>query len=106
MTLSWACRVDVDPVAAQRGGRSWRCEWWQRADRCRQDRAGVAMVRAQESRRSNRLFDDPYADVFLTAEPGVFDREQQAARAAVGGMTARVGSLRPEGGWVVEVAGW
>jgi methyltransferase (TIGR00027 family) len=49
---------------------------------------GVAMVRAQESRRSDRLFDDPYAAAFLAAAPGVFDREQRAARAGTGGMAA------------------
>jgi methyltransferase (TIGR00027 family) len=45
---------------------------------------GVAMVRAQESRRGDRLFDDPYAAAFLDAAPGVFDTEQRAAAAAGG----------------------
>src|SRR5438132_3170000 len=49
---------------------------------------GVAMIRAEESRRSDRLFDDPYAAAFLAAAPGVFDREQRAAAAGVGGMAA------------------
>ncbi len=49
---------------------------------------GVAMVRAQESRRSDRLFDDPYAAAFLAAVPGVFDHEQRAATARVGGIAA------------------
>jgi methyltransferase (TIGR00027 family) len=40
---------------------------------------GVALVRAEESRRSDRLFDDPYASAFLDAAPGVFDAEQRAA---------------------------
>jgi O-methyltransferase involved in polyketide biosynthesis len=31
---------------------------------------GAAMVRAEESRRGDRLFDDPYADAFLAAAPG------------------------------------
>ena len=47
---------------------------------------GVAMVRAEESRRGDRLFDDPYPAAFLAAAPGVFDREQRAAAAGVGGM--------------------
>lgn len=49
---------------------------------------GVAMVRAEESRRSDRLFDDPYAAAFLAAAPGVFEREQRAAAAGVGDMAA------------------
>lgn len=32
---------------------------------------GVAAVRARESRRMDRLFDDPYAQAFLDAAPGV-----------------------------------
>jgi methyltransferase (TIGR00027 family) len=40
---------------------------------------GVAMVRAEESGRSDRLFDDPYAAAFVAAAPGAFDREQRAA---------------------------
>lgn len=40
---------------------------------------GVAMVRAEESRRGDRLFDDPYAEAFLTAAPGAFEPERQAA---------------------------
>lgn len=40
---------------------------------------GVAMIRAEESRRVDRLFDDPYADAFLRAAPGVFAAEQRAA---------------------------
>jgi O-methyltransferase involved in polyketide biosynthesis len=46
---------------------------------------GMAMIRAQESRRSDRLFDDPYAAAFLAAALGVFDAEQRAA--ATGGAT-------------------
>jgi methyltransferase (TIGR00027 family) len=38
------------------------------------------MVRAQESRRADRLFEDPYAEAFLRAAPGVFEPEQRAAR--------------------------
>ena len=45
---------------------------------------GVAMVRAGESRRPDRLFDDPYAEGFLVAAPGLFDVEQPAAPAGAG----------------------
>ncbi len=34
-------------------------------------------MRAAESRRADRLFDDPYAEAFLAAEPGAFDLEQR-----------------------------
>jgi methyltransferase (TIGR00027 family) len=36
---------------------------------------GVAMVRARESRRGDRLFDDPYAQAFADAAPGAFPEE-------------------------------
>jgi methyltransferase (TIGR00027 family) len=36
---------------------------------------GVAMVRARESRRNDRLFDDPYAQAFVDAAPGAFPEE-------------------------------
>ncbi len=36
---------------------------------------GVAMVRARESRRDDRLFDDPYAQAFVAAVPGAFPEE-------------------------------
>ncbi|MGH3500541.1 MAG: SAM-dependent methyltransferase, partial [Nocardioidaceae bacterium] len=39
-----------------------------------------------ESRRSDRLFNDPYAAAFLTAAPNAFEREQQAAATGVEGM--------------------
>jgi methyltransferase (TIGR00027 family) len=51
---------------------------------------GMAMIRAQESRRSDRLFDDPCAAAFLAAAPGVFDAEQRAA--ATGGATGLWGA--------------
>jgi len=38
---------------------------------------GVAAVRAAESRRADRLFNDPYAEAFLAAAPGAFDLEQR-----------------------------
>ncbi len=37
---------------------------------------GVARVRAQESQREDRLFDDPYAQAFVDAAPGAFPEEQ------------------------------
>jgi methyltransferase (TIGR00027 family) len=40
---------------------------------------GVAMVRAGESRRSDRLFDDPHAAAFIAAAPHAFDDEQRVA---------------------------
>jgi methyltransferase (TIGR00027 family) len=40
---------------------------------------GVAMVRARESQRPDRLFDDRYAEAFVRAAPHAFDREQRAA---------------------------
>lgn len=40
---------------------------------------GVAAVRAMESGRADRLFDDPLAAAFLAAAPGAFDAEQRAA---------------------------
>ena len=47
---------------------------------------GAAMVRAHESRRADRLFNDPYAEAFLMAAPGAFDMEQRAAEAGAGDM--------------------
>ena len=40
---------------------------------------GVALIRAQESRRDDRLFDDPYAGAFLAAVPQAFDGMERAA---------------------------
>jgi methyltransferase (TIGR00027 family) len=37
---------------------------------------GVARVRAHESQREDRLFDDPYAQAFVDAAPGAFPEEQ------------------------------
>jgi O-methyltransferase involved in polyketide biosynthesis len=39
---------------------------------------GVARVRARESQREDRLFDDPYAQAFVDAAPGAFPEEHQA----------------------------
>jgi methyltransferase (TIGR00027 family) len=40
---------------------------------------GVAMVRARESLRDDRLFNDPYAQRFLDAAPGAFPEEPTSA---------------------------
>jgi methyltransferase (TIGR00027 family) len=49
---------------------------------------GVAMVRAQESQREDRLFDDPYAQGFVDAAPTAFDVEQRAAAADIGDLAS------------------
>jgi methyltransferase (TIGR00027 family) len=49
---------------------------------------GVAMVRAMESRRRNRLFHDPYAAAFLAAAPEVFDPAQRGTAALAGGVSS------------------
>lgn len=40
---------------------------------------GAARVRAEENRRADRLFDDPYAEAFVAAAPEVFPEEERAA---------------------------
>lgn len=40
---------------------------------------GMALIRAGESRRSDRLFSDPYAQEFANAVPGAFSREEAIA---------------------------
>ena len=49
---------------------------------------GVAMVRAIESRRGDRLFRDPYAAAFLAAAPAVFDIGGRGAVACLGGLSS------------------
>jgi len=49
---------------------------------------GVALVRAQESRRPDRLFNDPYAEAFLAAAPGTFEVEQRACATGTVGMAS------------------
>jgi methyltransferase (TIGR00027 family) len=49
---------------------------------------GVAHVRAQESRRRDRLFDDPYAQAFVDAAPGWFPATRGEAERAAPGMAA------------------
>jgi methyltransferase (TIGR00027 family) len=43
---------------------------------------GVAKIRAAESRRADRLFDEPYAGAFVVAAPAAFADEQRAAARA------------------------
>jgi methyltransferase (TIGR00027 family) len=43
---------------------------------------GMAMVRAGESGRPDRLFDDPYAQAFMDAQPGSFTAEETAGASA------------------------
>ncbi len=43
---------------------------------------GMARVRAAESRRPDRLFDDPYAQAFVAAAPGAFAEDEQRATSA------------------------
>ena len=45
---------------------------------------GAAMVRAAESGRADRLFDDPYAQAFLDAAPGAFPRRPGAGEQPAG----------------------
>jgi methyltransferase (TIGR00027 family) len=49
---------------------------------------GVARVRALESRRKDRLFDDHYAQAFLDAAPGAFPEERQARQPGDGSLRA------------------
>lgn len=51
---------------------------------------GVARMRARESRRDDRLFEDPFAQAFVDAAPGAFPEEPQTAeaRAALGPLAA------------------
>ena len=54
---------------------------------------GVARVRALESQREDRLFDDPYAQAFVDAAPGAFPEEQAVReRPAAHGPLASLGA--------------
>jgi methyltransferase (TIGR00027 family) len=54
---------------------------------------GVARVRALESQRADRLFDDPYAQAFLDAAPGAFPEERAVReRPAAHGPLASLGA--------------
>ena len=48
---------------------------------------GAAMIRAVESRRADRLFDDPLAAGFLAAAPSVFGRPERGAAAGLSGLS-------------------
>jgi methyltransferase (TIGR00027 family) len=41
---------------------------------------GVALIRARESRRDDRLFDDPYAQAFVDTAPGAFPEEPRTGK--------------------------
>jgi methyltransferase (TIGR00027 family) len=45
---------------------------------------GVALIRARESRRDDRLFDDPYAQAFVDAAPGAFPEEPRTGKQLAG----------------------
>lgn len=57
---------------------------------------GVARVRAYESRRPDRLFEDPYAEAFVAAAPDAFpeERNTSAQVSAIGVMFAAQGIVR------------
>ncbi|MEW9531656.1 SAM-dependent methyltransferase [Microbispora sp. NPDC049125] len=59
---------------------------------------GVAMVRGHESRRADRLFDDPYAQAFADAAPEAFAGESMAYTACTTPAEAGAGTARPAGG--------
>jgi methyltransferase (TIGR00027 family) len=48
----------------------------------------VAMVRAMESRRSDRLFRDPYAAAFVAAARAVFDPAERGTAACLSGLSS------------------
>ena len=55
---------------------------------------GMALVRAQESRRQDRLFDDPYAQAFTDAAAGAFPAQRATAgERRPGGPLARLGEV-------------
>jgi methyltransferase (TIGR00027 family) len=55
---------------------------------------GAAMIRARESRREDRLFDDPYAQAFADAAPGAFPEEPKTSEElAARGPVASLGAV-------------
>jgi methyltransferase (TIGR00027 family) len=55
---------------------------------------GAAMIRARESRRGDRLFDDGYAQAFVDAAPGAFPQAQESEeQRAAPGTRASVGAV-------------
>jgi len=57
---------------------------------------GAAMIRARESRRGDRLFDDAYAQAFVDAAPGAFPEAQEPGEQRAG--PASAGALGPSAG--------
>jgi methyltransferase (TIGR00027 family) len=53
---------------------------------------GVAMVRARESRRADRLFDDPFAQAFVDAAPGAFPEPRTSEELAALGPVGTLGA--------------
>ncbi len=55
---------------------------------------GVALIRARESRRDDRLFDDPYAQAFVDTAPGAFPEERRTGKQlAAPGPLASLGAV-------------
>jgi methyltransferase (TIGR00027 family) len=63
-------------------------------DRLTMTAMGMAAIRAAESSRADRLFDDPYAQLFLNALPGVLARQFTAGPKSLGAMFAAHGAIR------------
>lgn len=55
---------------------------------------GMAAVRAVESRRTDRLFEDPQAQLFLDAMPGAFDQYFTSDTKSLGALFAAHGAIR------------
>jgi methyltransferase (TIGR00027 family) len=55
---------------------------------------GMAAVRAAENDREDRLFDDPYAQLFLDAMPAAFPLRWSSGTASLGAMFASHGAIR------------
>ncbi|MEV4314670.1 SAM-dependent methyltransferase [Actinocrispum sp. NPDC049592] len=63
-------------------------------DRLGMTALGMAAVRAMESKRADRLFDDPQAQLFLDAMPGAFDQYFTSDTKSLGAMFAAHGAIR------------
>jgi methyltransferase (TIGR00027 family) len=63
-------------------------------DRLTMTAMGMAAVRAAESSRADRLFDDPYAQLFLDALPGAFAPQFTTGTESLGAMFAAHGAIR------------
>ncbi len=55
---------------------------------------GMAAVRAVESKRADRLFEDPQAQLFLDAMPGAFDQYFTSDTKSLGALFAAHGAIR------------